>query len=108
MTQQPRAEGMIAGSLAVFRQQQSAGANQDLANGIALLTRARHGLLGPTLRLYRPEPTVAFGQRDARLPGYPQAALAASAAGCGRREGERRPTIRAAWWWTTSSRSRTP
>jgi octanoyl-[GcvH]:protein N-octanoyltransferase len=81
MTQQPRAEGMIAGSLAVFRQQQSAGANQDLANGIALLTRARHGLLGPTLRLYRPEPTVAFGQRDARLPGYPQAALAASAAG---------------------------
>lgn len=31
----------------------------------------------PTLRIYRPQPTVAFGQRDARMPGYDDAAHAA-------------------------------
>jgi octanoyl-[GcvH]:protein N-octanoyltransferase len=75
------ADDMIANRLDVFRQQQSAGAARDLADGIALLGRAKQGLLGPTLRLYRPEPTVAFGQRDARLPGFPAAALGAEAAG---------------------------
>ena len=35
------------------------------------------GARGPTLRLYRPSPTVAFGQWDARLPGFDAAATAA-------------------------------
>jgi lipoate-protein ligase A len=36
---------------------------------------------GPVLRLHRPAPTVAFGRRDALLPGYARAARAARAHG---------------------------
>ena len=39
----------------------------DLDRGIALLREVASGTRPPTLRLYRPSPTVAFGQRDARL-----------------------------------------
>jgi lipoate-protein ligase A len=56
--------------LAVVRQEVSLGAARDLEFGLELLTRARTGSIGPTLRLYRPAPTVAFGQRDTRLPGF--------------------------------------
>lgn len=42
----------------------------DLMAGIQLLSDVRDGLKTPTLRLYRPDPTLAFGQRDVRLPGY--------------------------------------
>ncbi|WP_115790519.1 lipoate--protein ligase family protein [Arthrobacter silvisoli] len=59
-----------AGTLTVMRQGESLGAAQDLDFGIELLNRARRGQLEPTLRLYRPEPTVAFGQRDAKLLGF--------------------------------------
>ena len=45
----------------------------DLMSGVELLSRVRDGLAPATLRLYRPDPTMAFGQRDVRLPGYEQA-----------------------------------
>ena len=37
--------------------------------------------LDDLIRVYVPEPTVAFGQRDARLPGFAAAAAAARAHG---------------------------
>lgn len=65
---------LIAPQLSVLVQTVSAGAEADLNHGIELLTQAKDGALPPTLRLYRPVPTVAFGQRDARLPGFADAA----------------------------------
>ncbi|NYD76311.1 lipoate--protein ligase family protein [Arthrobacter cupressi] len=65
-----------ARTLTVMRQDASLGAAEDLDFGIELLNRARRGQLEPTLRLYRPQPTVAFGQRDAKLPGFEAAARA--------------------------------
>ncbi|UVJ37913.1 lipoyl protein ligase domain-containing protein [Arthrobacter sp. CJ23] len=61
-------------TLTVVRQKETLGAAEDLDFGLELLRRARTGHLGPTLRLYRPRPTVAFGQRDANLPGFAVAA----------------------------------
>ncbi|MDQ4501186.1 lipoate--protein ligase family protein [Sinomonas sp. ASV322] len=51
-----------------------------LARAAELLDEVKRGVRGPTLRLYRPRPTMAFGQRDTRLPGF-AAAEAASLAG---------------------------
>lgn len=65
-----------APALTVFRQEESLGAAEDLEFGLALLTEARSGRIGPTLRMYRPRPTVAFGQRDEKLPGFAAAAEA--------------------------------
>lgn len=65
-----------ARALQVYRQQESFGAAEDLQHALDLLDAARRGTLGPSLRVYRPQPTVAFGQRDARLPGFPDAAAA--------------------------------
>ncbi|GAB3540344.1 hypothetical protein GCM10027403_30000 [Arthrobacter tecti] len=59
----------------------SAGAAVDLERGLTLLRAAAEGRLPPTLRLYRPSPTVAFGQRDARLAGYAAAEEAVRAQG---------------------------
>ena len=60
--------------------------------------RALDGLI----RVYVPEPTVAFGQRDARLPGFEAAAApTASSRWCAGPADGRRPTTTAAWWWTT-------
>ncbi|WP_416403171.1 lipoate--protein ligase family protein [Arthrobacter sp. LFS091] len=56
--------------LTAYRQPKSLGAAEDLDFALELLKRARSGQLGPSLRLYRPKPTVAFGQRDANLPGF--------------------------------------
>ena len=67
--------------LAVVRQGASLGAAGDLDFALAMLAAARAGGLGPTLRLYRPLPTVALGQRDARLPGFDAAAEACRAQG---------------------------
>jgi len=71
----PQAE---AGSrtLAVVRQGESLGAAADLDFALDLLQRVKAGNVGPTLRLYRPEPTVAFGQRDTHLPGFDAAVQA--------------------------------
>jgi octanoyl-[GcvH]:protein N-octanoyltransferase len=62
--------------LTVVRQESSLGAGRDLEFGLELLAKAKSGGIGPTLRLYRPAPTVAFGQRDTRLPGFEAAAQA--------------------------------
>nr|WP_231713216.1 lipoate--protein ligase family protein [Arthrobacter sp. zg-Y769] len=61
----------------VFRQDGSLGAAADLDFALAMLDAVRRGELGPALRIYRPRPTVALGQRDAKLPGF-TAAQAAS------------------------------
>lgn len=56
--------------LLVYRQKESLGAEQDLDLALELLSGTRTGRTQAMLRIYRPEPTVAFGQRDARLPGF--------------------------------------
>ena len=56
-------------------------ASLELAISHALLTRVAAGELPPTLRLYRPGPTVAFGKLDTLRPGYAAAAAAARAHG---------------------------
>ncbi|HET6549430.1 MAG TPA: hypothetical protein VFG79_13275 [Solirubrobacter sp.] len=53
----------------------------ELAISQALLTRVAARELPPTLRLYRPGPTVAFGKLDRLQPGYPAAVAAARAHG---------------------------
>ena len=63
-------------TLTVVRQQESLGAAADLDFALGLLQKVKTGSLGPTLRLYRPVPTVAFGQRDTHLPGFEAAAAA--------------------------------
>lgn len=71
----------MAPRITVQRRQTSLGAAADLSRGLELLAGAKTGAQGPLLRLYRPEPTVAFGQRDANLPGFADAAQAASVRG---------------------------
>ncbi|MGW6172959.1 lipoate--protein ligase family protein [Arthrobacter sp. NPDC055138] len=63
-----------AGGLEWVRQPESFGADADLQYGLELLAAAKQGRLGSTMRVYRPAPTVAFGQRDAHLPGFDEAA----------------------------------
>ena len=63
-------------TLTVFRQEHSLGAAEDLDFALELLRRVKTGAAGPLLRLYRPVPTVAFGQRDTHLPGFDAAAQA--------------------------------
>lgn len=63
-------------TLEVHQQSESAGAAGDLDGGLDLLRKVAAGIRGATLRLYRPAPTMAFGQRDSRLPGFPTAAAA--------------------------------
>ncbi|GER22223.1 hypothetical protein NCCP1664_07200 [Zafaria cholistanensis] len=67
--------------LTLWRTGASGDPAEDLHAGIELLGQVRSGERPPTLRMYRPEPTLAFGQRDVRLPGYSAAAEAAAAAG---------------------------
>lgn len=71
--------GLLAPRLAVHRQVESLGAEADLNRGLELLAEVKGGRAPAMLRLYRPQPTVAFGQRDTRLPGF-EAARAASLA----------------------------
>lgn len=54
----------------------------EMALPLGLLRRASRGGQGPALRIYQPtRPTVAFGRRDTRLPGFPDAVAAARDAG---------------------------
>ena len=53
----------------------------ELAFARVLLDSVKSGRRGPTLRLYRPAPTLAFGARDRFLPGFPAAVEAARAHG---------------------------
>ncbi len=50
---------------------------EQLAFARVLLDSVKRGQRGATLRVYRPEPTVAFGARDRFLPGFPAAVDAA-------------------------------
>lgn len=53
----------------------------DVAVGHALLERAARREIGPTLRVYRPGPTCAFGRLDTLAPGFGAAVDAARAHG---------------------------
>ena len=53
----------------------------ELAGAAELLDEVKRGRRGGTLRLYRPHPTMAFGQRDTRLPGFEAAREASLAHG---------------------------
>lgn len=64
---------LIAPLLEVHRQLQNQGAEADLNYALELLTRVKTGGQADMLRLYRPEPTVAFGQRDTKLAGFGRA-----------------------------------
>lgn len=68
------------GSLTVLRHGPG-DALTDLAMARALLDGVRDGRRGPTLRIYRPSPTVAFGARDRFLEGFGAAIGAARARG---------------------------
>ncbi|MEC5199804.1 octanoyl-[GcvH]:protein N-octanoyltransferase [Arthrobacter sp. PL16] len=67
-----------AGGLELVIDPVSDDAAAELGRGISLLRDVADGKRLPTLRLYRPSPTVAFGQRDARLPGFVDAGRAAA------------------------------
>ncbi|MBM7796851.1 lipoate--protein ligase family protein [Pseudoglutamicibacter cumminsii] len=60
----------------LLRESPSGDPAADLERGIELLREVAQGKRGPLLRIYRPAPTVAFGQRDTRAPGYEAAAQA--------------------------------
>ncbi|MDQ0734507.1 lipoate--protein ligase family protein [Arthrobacter agilis] len=70
-----------AAGLALVVDPASDDAARELDRSIGLLREVAAGTRPPTLRLYRPSPTVAFGQRDARLPGFPAASRSAAARG---------------------------
>lgn len=72
---------MSGTELSLVRGAASAGAADDLAAGITLLRAVAAGDQPATLRLYRPQPTLAFGQRDTRLSGFPAAEAAARECG---------------------------
>ncbi len=62
---------MTSQPLLWVEQDTSLGALEDLTYSTTLLRAIQHGeLTGPLVRLYRPEPTVSFGQQDTRVPGY--------------------------------------
>ncbi|MCW4464720.1 lipoate--protein ligase family protein [Glutamicibacter sp. MNS18] len=60
-------------TLQVLIEEPSGDAAADLDRGVELLREVRAGQRPPLLRIYRPDPTLAFGQRDVRLEGYEQA-----------------------------------
>jgi octanoyl-[GcvH]:protein N-octanoyltransferase len=53
----------------------------DVAVSHALLVRVARGEVAPTVRLYRPAPTLAFGRLDTLRPGFAEAGAAARDAG---------------------------
>ena len=65
---------MTTRTLKWVEQDVSLGVAEDLSYSTALLRAVQHGTLtGPIVRIYRPQPTVSFGQQDVRLDGYEQA-----------------------------------
>lgn len=69
--------GLLAPALEIHHQLNGLGAEADLNHALELLAEVKAGTREPMLRFYRPEPTVAFGQRDAKLPGFAAAEQAA-------------------------------
>ena len=62
---------MTSSSLTWVEQDATLGVAEDLTYSTTLLRAVQHGdITGPLVRLYRPEPTVSFGQQDTRMPGY--------------------------------------
>ncbi|WP_449374682.1 lipoate--protein ligase family protein [Arthrobacter psychrolactophilus] len=61
---------VMAPRLRVERQRVNRGAEDDLNHALELLSQVKAGERDAMLRFYRPEPTVAFGQRDTRLAGF--------------------------------------
>lgn len=53
----------------------------DTAVSRAVMLRASRGEIAETMRLYRPDPIVAFGRQDAGEPGFARAVEAAAAQG---------------------------
>ena len=72
---------LLAPALEVHRQVANRGAATDLDHAIELLSEVKAGTREPMLRLYRPDPTVAFGQRDTRMAGFAAAEGAARSNG---------------------------
>lgn len=65
---------MAAATLTWVEQHTSLGVAEDLGYSTTLLRAVQHQKIpGPLVRIYRPEPTVSFGQQDVRLDGYAQA-----------------------------------
>lgn len=67
----------LASRLEVCKQRVNLGAEADLNHALDLLGDVKAGKQADMLRFYRPEPTVAFGQRDTRLAGFAKAEQAA-------------------------------
>ncbi|RII43086.1 lipoate--protein ligase family protein [Galactobacter valiniphilus] len=67
--------------LSLLRDHATGDAAADLDRSLGLLREVAAGHRGPLLRVYTPAPTLAFGQRDARLPGFEAAAAAAAVLG---------------------------
>ncbi|MEA5455414.1 lipoate--protein ligase family protein [Sinomonas sp. JGH33] len=67
--------------LALIEDRDGEDAAAQLARAAELLDEVKRGVRGPTLRLYRPRPTMAFGQRDTHLPGFAEAEAASWARG---------------------------
>ena len=68
---------LLAPALQVHHQVANRGGATDLDRAIELLAEVKAGSRDAMLRLYRPDPTVAFGQRDTRLAGFARAEQAA-------------------------------
>lgn len=70
---------MTARTLHWVEQDASLGVAEDLAYSTTVLRAVQHGVLTePIVRMYRPEPTVSFGQQDVRMDGYEAATQLAS------------------------------
>lgn len=67
--------------LSIIEAEASGDPAADLQAGVELLGEVRSGARGASLRFYRPDATLAFGQRDVRLPGYDAAAETARGLG---------------------------
>ncbi|RKW69794.1 lipoyl protein ligase domain-containing protein [Galactobacter caseinivorans] len=67
--------------LTLLREHASADPAADLERGVGLLRDVAAGRRPPLLRIYRPAPTLAFGQRDTRLPGFDDARRLSAQAG---------------------------
>jgi octanoyl-[GcvH]:protein N-octanoyltransferase len=65
------------GPVELLRGRQAREPALEVALAATLLSAVAAGARGPVLRAYRPTPTVAFGRRDAFLPGFASAARAA-------------------------------
>lgn len=62
---------MASQTLTWVEQDVTLGVAADLVYSTTLLRAVQHGVItGPLIRLYRPEPTVSFGQQDVRMAGY--------------------------------------